>query len=204
MINSLKAAFSRPLPGQSAQFHMAPAMRQKQFDSSQARNGAVLILLYEAEGDWHFPVIRRPDYPGIHAGQISLPGGKRENNESLENTALRETEEEIGIARQLVTVLGELSPLFIPPSNFLVHPFVGYMVEPPTFKAQPEEVEEIFTISMQHLQKEVKQRREARVRASSDGSTLKAPSIDVAGHQLWGATAMMLSEFVFLFEETKP
>lgn len=130
----------------------------------------------------------------MHAGQISLPGGKREPGDSnLAETALRESREEVGVAQENVRILGKLSDLYIPPSRFLVTPFVGFCEKRPDFMKDPAEVDEIIEIKLSDLLSD--QAVQVKKHKIGLGIHIKAPSFVVNGHVIWGATAMILSEF---------
>jgi 8-oxo-dGTP pyrophosphatase MutT (NUDIX family) len=157
----------------------------------------VLILLYPHLNSLFTVFIKRPDYPGIHGGQISLPGGKMEVNDSdVAFTALREAGEEIGINRQEVEILGFLTPLFIPVSNMLVSPVIGYTPERPLFQPQPGEVDILIETDIEEfLKPEVVQDKITIIRFTR----AFVPCYNINGHHIWGATAMIISEFTELF-----
>lgn len=194
------------LPGEEAQFRMSPPVRRKgsftDTEQRDPRRGGVMLLLYPDGEHWYFPLIRRPDYPGVHGGQVSFPGGKLEQGENALDAALRETEEEIGVPVQTIQVLGPMSRLYIPPSNFLVSPFVGLLEEKPVFVPEPLEVEDIIHARVDHLL-ETELRKTTSITAGG-GYKITAPYFDLEGHIVWGATAMMLSEFAVLLEEVMP
>jgi 8-oxo-dGTP pyrophosphatase MutT (NUDIX family) len=155
------------------------------------RLAATLMLLYPREDGLNFLLTRRPDTLNSHAGQISFPGGKQEVGETFVETALRETCEEVGICER-IEVLGHLTPLWIPPSNFEVHPIVGMMKRLPLLQINPMEVAEVIETPLEILLDESVK--------GSDTMTYKDRSFEygfyrVGGHQVWGATAAMLSEF---------
>jgi 8-oxo-dGTP pyrophosphatase MutT (NUDIX family) len=167
--------------------------------SSNARVGSVLILFYQKQAETHLVFIRRRADLRTHAGQIAFPGGGQEGDESLVETALRETEEEIGIPRTAVEILGELSPTYIPPSNYIVYPFVGWYKNEdpangdPQFRRAPDEVAEILEIPVSLLLAEsIRQEEPRQLRDLS----LSVPYFAVAEHKIWGATAFILSEMV--------
>lgn len=161
--------------------------------------GSVLILLYEADGIVHFPLIKRPQYLGAHSGQISLPGGKAEPNETPIETALREGEEEIGISAREVRVLGTLSEFFVIPSNFMVTPVIGVLNQEPAFKADEHEVERILHGSLPELLKaDAIQQKEI---LAAGRFTMLAPHFEIENEVVWGATAMMLNELRTLLRE---
>jgi 8-oxo-dGTP pyrophosphatase MutT (NUDIX family) len=161
--------------------------------------GSVLILLYP-EGDCiKFPLTKRADYAGAHSGQVSLPGGKREANETVVETALREAEEEIGINREHVTVIGTLSEFFVIPSNFMVTPVIAYSTTKPKLKADPFEVARIFEGDVDELMREDAV-IEKEILAANRFKML-APHFEIDGEVVWGATAMMLNEFRLLLRE---
>lgn len=161
----------------------------------EPRLGGVLVLLYGRDGELCLVLTRRRDDLPSHAGQVSFPGGRHEPPETLQTTALRETYEEIGIPPEKVHILGELSPLYILPSDFQVQPFVGYYVngERPCFQPNPAEVAEIIEAPLRHLldpATRVEEEWELR------GYPVSVPFFQIEHHKVWGATAMMLSEFL--------
>ncbi|MDX2001990.1 MAG: CoA pyrophosphatase [Chitinophagales bacterium] len=185
------------LPGEEAQYRMSPPFRMKPEDAKvyypSARQGAVLILFYPGESSINTVLIQRPTYDGVHSGQVAFPGGKKEEQDhDLIATALREAKEEVGINPASVEVLGPLTHLYIPPSNFLVLPVVGTSLERPSFMADAHEVEEILEVDIERLKDEqivgIK-----RIKAR-EGVEFDAPYYDLDGRTIWGATAMMISE----------
>jgi 8-oxo-dGTP pyrophosphatase MutT (NUDIX family) len=162
------------------------------------RMGSVLILLYEDNGRILFPLTRRAEYNGAHSGQISLPGGKAEPGEDAIETALREAEEEIGVPRGNVRVIGRLSEFFVIPSNFLVTPVVA-TVDVPKFTPDPHEVVRILHCDINDLV------REDAIRVSeitaAGAYRMQAPHFEIEGEIVWGATAMMLNEFRIVLQE---
>lgn len=132
-----------PLPGFEGQRKMAPAFRAS-YDLRKLKNyrqGAVMILLFPADGKTQIVFIERSDDGHVHSGQIAFPGGKKDESDiSLKETALRETFEETGVGHEQISVLGELTPLYIPPSNFLVTPFVSICNHIPAFEKNDFEV----------------------------------------------------------------
>ena len=155
--------------------------------------GGVLILLYESNGRIKFPLIKRPEYLGTHSGQISLPGGKAEPGESIIETALREGEEEIGVPRDAVNVLGILSEFFVIPSNFLVTPVVGVVNGLPVFKPDAKEVARILVGDVDDLIAAEAVRQKEIMAAGK--FRMMAPHFEIENEVVWGATAMMLNEF---------
>jgi 8-oxo-dGTP pyrophosphatase MutT (NUDIX family) len=199
-ISNLKEQLnSHPLPGENAQFLMAPITRQKikqqqqQLDTFLPRKSAVLILLYPTENSINTILIQRPIYDGVHSGQIAFPGGKFEENDlSLENTALREANEEIGINTHNIQLIGSLTDLYISPSNFLVKPFVGFVEKLSELKADSYEVNQIIHYDLFSLNNE--RIKGIKTIKHSNGFKIKTPYYEVEGFTVWGATAMMISE----------
>lgn len=194
----LLTELQRPLPGLEAQLRMAHPDRAKNVRTlhvpADARISSVLLLLHSGSKDLHFPLIVRPEYTGVHSGQVALPGGKQESGDtSLSHTALREAHEEIGIPPTAVEVLGSLTPLYIPPSGFLVHPFVGWLSEPMDFQPDPVEVATILQVGVEQLL--LPENESEEYIRLSNGTQLRAPSFLLQGQVVWGATAMILSEF---------
>ena len=183
------------LPGEKAQLRMAPTFRGNLTSVGLPIEAAVLVLFYPSDGNTHLVFIKRNEYDGPHSAQVSFPGGAREANDlSLEETALRETREELGVDGQ-IEVLGALTPLHIPVSNFMVYPFVGWMEKSPVFRPDPSEVQYVIEAALTGLQDP----------SNSDSETLyhheqsiEAPFYRVGKDKIWGATAMMLSEVLHL------
>lgn len=199
IIERLAQGLNQPLPGQEAQFRMAPVGRPnpgKEFSiPSDARRSAVLMLLYPHREDIFMPLILRPEYGGVHSRQIGLPGGKVEpEDQNLLDTALREAQEEIGIDRRRVEILGELSMMYIPPSNFLVQPFVGVLDFRPKFIPQPTEVDELIETPISEFWQTENQGLHQISAGGFDRRDI--PAFTIQGHVVWGATAMMMSEFI--------
>jgi 8-oxo-dGTP pyrophosphatase MutT (NUDIX family) len=162
------------------------------------RPGSVLILLHEVDGRILFPLTKRAEYNGAHSGQISLPGGKADPGEDSIDTALREAEEEVGVPRESIRVIGRLSEFFVIPSNFLVTPVVA-TVDTPEFSPDPYEVVRILQCDIADLI------REDAVRVSeilaAGAYRMQAPHFEIEGEIVWGATAMMLNEFRMVLQE---
>lgn len=193
----LKQVLNEPLPGEAAQNRMTSRARISTAEylrqNPDHRVSAVLLTLFPHEGEIVTTIIRRPVYRGMHSGQLALPGGKAEKTDaSLEETALRETEEEIGIRLPEENILGRLTPLYIPPSNFLVHPFLAWLDAKPEWKADPDEVSEILELPLSLLfDPATKDRR--RIPVGKD-MFVDAPCYVFNGEILWGATAMIFAE----------
>jgi 8-oxo-dGTP pyrophosphatase MutT (NUDIX family) len=161
-----------------------------------------MILLYPAENQWNITYIKRTSHNphDRHAGQISFPGGKKDHDDhSNLACALRETEEEIGVDRRQINVLGSLSSLYVHVSNFLVYPFVGFLEQEPVFIPQDSEVADILTPSLDYLNND-KNLKKGDI--SARGTIIKdMPYFDLNGKVLWGATAMITSEFLTIYRE---
>jgi len=204
VVRKLEKLLQDPLPGRLGHLTMLPdPVDEKRFSiRDDHRKGAVLILFYPDSNSSFIPFIKRPEYPGVHSGQIAFPGGKWEPEDAdLSVTALREAEEEIGVYAEKVTLLGKLSDVYIPPSNFLVSPFIGFISQKPDFKPDPKEVEKIISCPFPVLlDKDI--RKLTRVKGSS-GLSFEAPYFDIENEVVWGATAMMLGEFTYLWENSR-
>ena len=159
-----------------------------------ARQSAVLVLLYPRRDELHLPLIVRPTYDGAHSGQVAFPGGGfEEGDANLTATALRETEEELGIAPQDVQVLGELTQLYIRPSNYQVHPTVGRIAYRPAFQPNVREVAQLLEVPLNTLLDPAHLRRE---RWQLQDRSALVPFFAIQGQTIWGATAMILSELL--------
>ena len=201
-IADVRRALTLPLPGLAAQLRMAPAYRIKALQDRtpppSRKEASVLILFYPRAGQLYLPLTRRADTVENHKGQISLPGGAREGDESLQATALRETCEELGACPDKWTLLGALTSLYIPPSGFLINPFVAYTPTDPTFDPDPAEVAELIETPLALLLDPAIFEREAWM---IRGAPAEVPFFRIRGHKVWGATAMVLSELVTLLRE---
>ncbi|WP_430812305.1 MULTISPECIES: NUDIX hydrolase [unclassified Carboxylicivirga] len=200
-IEQLAAALEQPLPGLAAQKLMSPSVRftgNMKYDGSGARKSSVLILLYKKEGEWMIPLIQRPQYNGAHSGQVSFPGGKFEQGDrSMLDTALREAYEEVGVNRHHLRFVRQLSTLYIPNSNFLVYPQVCVTHTVPSFIPDRREVEAVIEAPVRYLLSPGTVRHFTR---TINGTRVEAPFYPVDDYVVWGATAMMLSEFLTLMQ----
>ena len=201
LINQLRADIQSALPGFEVQMRMAPMPRsggRLPYDAlaPNARRSGVLILLYPHHDELYLPLILRPTYEGTHSGQVSFPGGRfEEGDRDIVATALREAQEEVGIDPQQVQVLGSLTPLNVFVSNNLVTPVVAWSEQRPDFSIDKREVAELLEVPLRHLLDPAHHKVETwqlRDRAA------QVPFFSVAGQNVWGATAMMLSEFLAL------
>lgn len=185
------------LGGFEAQKIYAPPYRSLLSDeeilAKNPKYAAVNILLYPKNEEWYFPLIHRTQNENDrHSGQISLPGGKKDDtDEDFSDTALRETWEEIGVETSQIKILRELSPIYIPPSNFFVYAFLSYLEETPIFRFQETEVQEILEIPLSLIHS-LPNTPEIMELPKSKG--YKVPYIDFNNHKIWGATSMILSE----------
>ena len=199
-IQDLEERLKGPLPGRDAQIKMSARLDKEKQElyfnpPDNAKLGGVLILLYPQNGHIYLPLMLRPTYKGIHSGQVSFPGGKMEQQDTdLVSTALREAEEEIGISRERIKIIGNLSELYVFASNFKVLPVVGFMEEKPVFHPDRKEVEQVIETNLAMLLDPSNIKR-TDIQINS-GFRINAPYYDVDGHVVWGATAVMLSEFV--------
>ncbi len=196
-IHQLSVILKQPLPGWKAQKHLMPEGRELEAFSDDLTPAAVLICLYKQDNEWIFPLIRRTIDGFAHSGQIALPGGRREGSESDRETALREAHEEVNILPDKVKVIGMTSVLPIPVSNHIVQPVVGYTVNKPDFIPEPKEVAEIFSVSAKALC-EGEIQYELRHFKNREW---EIPFFEIDGHKVWGATAMILSEFRILVSQ---
>lgn len=192
----LRNELLKPLPGFDYQRIMLPKSRLNDIAEipKDVKKGAVLILLYKELERLMTAFIERTDDGGVHSRQISFPGGKYEKyDKDLFQTALREAKEEVGIEIAQVTVLGNLSTLYIPVSNFTVFPIIGYYTGIPTFVPNPLEVADIITVPVADL---IDENNRGIGTVDVRGTQFEVPVFKAGKYQIWGATAMILSEFV--------
>ena len=197
----LQIRFLNNLPGKDEQWRMrVTSDKSYNFDNTEedAIQSAVLILLYEENGVICFTLTERTQTVEHHRGQISLPGGAREADEKLSSTAIRETQEEIGIYAYDVDLIGALSPLFVPVTGFIIKPFVGIINANFDPQPAPEEVETVFSVPVNELLNDDNELQEKR---NLRGYDVNIPYFLLSGHKVWGATAMILSEFKTVLKE---
>lgn len=202
--NNVSKLAEIPLGGLVAQFELAPKFRQKYteefLEASNAKKAAVLALFYPNEqGKTSFLLTLRASYNGTHASQISFPGGKFDSSDdSLENTALREAQEEVGIFRNDVCIFKQMTDVFIPPSNFMVTPFLGLLDYTPTL-TKNEEVAENISVLLEDLFND--KSCSTAVVTTSYAENIPVPCFNLSNFMVWGATAMMLNEIKVLLKE---
>jgi 8-oxo-dGTP pyrophosphatase MutT (NUDIX family) len=201
----LKNEIQKGLPGTDIQWIMASSDRMlrdfPRIPGSDARVAAVLILLYPVNGSVHTVFMQRPDYNGVHGGQISFPGGKKEPyDKDVIATALREANEETGVSVSGITIIGTLTPLFIPVSNMLVTPVAGWTEEKPLFTHQAEEVVFLFDAELRRfLDPAIIKIKPMVIR----GEQIEVKYYDYEGNVIWGATAMILNELLTIIKEKR-
>lgn len=198
----LQQRLQNDLPGKLAHQEAAP-YRKVDYDSlnlKTVRKSGVLILLYEKQAEPHIVLIERPIYKGTHSGQIALPGGKvEESDKDIVHTALREANEEVGVLMDDVEVVGQLSDVYIPVSNFLVSPVIGFVNYAPNFIAQEREVADIIELQLQKL---INTQHLATDNIKlSNGLKLQVPVFQFNQKTIWGATALMLNELRWVLRE---
>lgn len=203
----LRDRLSGTLPGIEAHLRFVPVPTLDGWRAglfpADARVAAALLLLYPTPTGPALVLTVRSSGLARHAGQVSLPGGAVDPGETLAQTALREASEEIGLDPAVVRLLGELTPVHVLVSGFTLHPLVGVADERPAFRASPAEVDQILEVSLHDLRDASRIRQGTRLR---EGVAVEYPYFDLLGHQVWGATAMVLGEFICLLgdEPTGP
>lgn len=198
LLPKLETALKGSLPGSSAHAKMVnydrPSIERALQNNVNATPSAVLVLLYPKNERLHTLLMLRTPYEGVHGSQVSFPGGKKEitDNDLLE-TALRETQEEFGIRTDRLKILGQLTEVFIPPSKFLVTPYVAFTEDPGDIRPDPVEVAEVIEAPLLDLMND-DYVKEKTLFVRTLNSKIKVKYFDVNGHVVWGATAMMISE----------
>ena len=198
VVDRLESGFRAELPGAAAQSHLAPRPRRQWpagSDPEHVRHAAGLLLSFPIDGEAHIILTVRADTLGRHGGQVSLPGGVIDAGETVEQAALREAHEEVALPPDAVRVLGRLTPLDIPVSGFRLHPVVAVADAPQTLTPSDREVARILIVAIDALKDPA-----AFVArdAERDGVRFVIPGFHVAGVEIWGATAMVLAEFLVL------
>ncbi len=194
-ITQLKITINKDLPGEESHQKMRVIYDQSielPFSKINSTQAAVLILLYLADNEIYFFLTKRTDELKHHKGQISLPGGTQEGNEKLIDTALRETQEEIGINKTSISIIGTITPLFVPVTGFMIYPFIGYSLNKLDPKPDPVEVATIFSVNISDLLNKENRTTEQR---NISGYDVQVPYFKLNDYQVWGATSMILSEF---------
>jgi 8-oxo-dGTP pyrophosphatase MutT (NUDIX family) len=203
-INNIANLKKEKLLAIDAHIKMAPLerityLKDKSYTENEPKNAAVLMLVYPKNHIAHLALIVRNTYPGVHSSQISFPGGKEElQDKTLEITALRETEEEVGIPMNKVKIIRQCSEIYIPPSNFLVTPYLGFSNENLQFIPNPEEVQRVLELPIHQLldDKTIVQTK----MTTSYATDIDVPAFLVENFLIWGATAMILNELKELFK----
>lgn len=193
---NIRVALSKNLPGPESHLKMLPKNRVLAVppsDRHRVKFSSVLLLIFEEKNELTACLIKRPKHMKHHAGQIALPGGRIEPGESALQTALRETEEEIGIQPDCIEILGSLSDFYIEVSQFQVHPFVGWLQEKPYFTLNPNEVDKVVLFPFAQYKKNID-----AVKLETMKGKITVPCVQFENEIIWGATAMILSEFTDL------
>lgn len=202
----IKAQLSQPLTGHASHVKLAPPLRRVELEKQQAspadaKKSAVMILLFHENEQLKVVFIRRSLYVGIHSGQIAFPGGRYEETDlNVETTAFREIDEEIGVKKEQIELLGRLSDIYVAPSNFLISVFVGYLAQKPTYLPDEREVAEVLELNFDDfLNADAITEKSFYVPSANQSFT--APCYQTPLCDVWGASAMVLSELIDLLAE---
>jgi 8-oxo-dGTP pyrophosphatase MutT (NUDIX family) len=196
LVHAIQEALSQPLPGINAQFRMAkldrPILSIDEILAKSPRLAAVQILIFPKEETLHFIMIERQEYNGTHSGQMAFPGGKKDPEDfDLMQTALRETQEEIGWKLESHHILGALSPVYIPVSHFLVYPYISFIDEKQAYNQDPREVKQVCEFPLATFLDDSNKKEQTFFYKNTDYTT---PAYSIDNKIIWGASAMMLSE----------
>jgi len=190
-------ALQAPLPGKEAHdevfSYSRPSVDHVLSTSSTYRTSAVVFLVYPRNEEWHFLLLKRHDYGGVHSGQVGFPGGRQEEGELLIETGIRELHEETGLKLEQDSVLGPLTPLYIPPSDFLVYPYSAIVNDEPEWMMDNREVRYALEVPLNELT-HGRGLQDVRVPMSGAGHRIKVKAFVFQDEIVWGATAMMLAE----------
>lgn len=198
---SIKNALRQPLPGLVSHKKMLPEnriLKAAPADIYRLKHSSVLLLLFAENDEITACLIKRPKHMKHHAGQIALPGGRVEHGETKLETALRETQEEIGISPEQVEILGSLSELYVEVSRFQIHPFVGWLTKKPDFLLNKNEVEKAILFPLKNFGNAL-----GKVELETMTGKLSVPCVYFDDEIIWGATAMILSEFYDVLQQIK-
>jgi 8-oxo-dGTP pyrophosphatase MutT (NUDIX family) len=205
--DAVRRRLASTLPGLAAQLRMAPRpiYRPDPALESTLRPAAALLLIYPHNDEWHVPLTVRGAGLRHHTGQVALPGGRLDHpQETIEQAALREAHEEIGVVPADVEVLGRLTPIPVVVSGHLLQPVVGVARQRPSFSVAAAEVERLIELPLTRLLQHDAVEWEERMRMLPPGGMMNVPYFAVEGARVWGATAMVLAEFIALIEELEP
>jgi 8-oxo-dGTP pyrophosphatase MutT (NUDIX family) len=204
-IDQLQKHLNKTLPAMESQYKMAgsyrPVVSIDEAIEKQAKSAGVLILVTKLKTDFHFLMIQRTTYDGAHSGQMAFPGGKKEPHDtSILDTAIRECYEEIGIKVSKSDILGALTPLYIPVSHFVVYPFIAFIDAPLQFIKDPTEVEAIYLFKVQDF---FKPENIQDFSFQIQNQMMTVPSYQFQGQTVWGASAMILSEWFDIIQKIR-
>jgi 8-oxo-dGTP pyrophosphatase MutT (NUDIX family) len=201
-LHAFKERLKGPKPGLRAQLQMItdPRPGHRVFHEVEATctKAGVLVLLFPWKDEFYLVLTRRTSRLDHHQAQISFPGGRQEEGESIRQAALREACEELDIRQGSIRILGELTPLYIPPSNFCIYPVVVAAEKRPDFRPSADEVAEVIEVPLNHLLDNENIHKEMR---TIRGTQVEVPFYSFKGHKIWGATAMVLAELLALLKE---